>query len=327
MKSRIEPLIVNFGGPRDGSEVFPFLSELLCDRDVVRTKLPNLIHNYLFRRIAKKRSLRIQKDYEEIGGGSPIYFDTENLGKKVSGKIGLPVLTFHRYLPQTHADSLKKIEESSADLICVFPLFPQFCYATTGSIARFFQDHLSMDALQKLRWIKSYAAHPSFISSYQRRINGFLMEKQLDPKDCVFVFSAHGIPVDFVEKGDPYQTECELSFRLCLEGFPKALGYLTYQSKFGKGEWLSPATDQFCRQILSVHQGRQHIVLIPITFTSDHIETLFEIEKLYLPLLQDQGLFAYRCPALNLEDYWVDGVVEILQETSWYANPMLVRKH
>ncbi len=319
-------LIVNFGGPRSLNEISPFLTELLCDQDVIRTRFPKWLHHWIFGRIAKKRSLKVSHDYEEIGGRSPIYFDTESIRASLAQKLQAPILTFHRYLPKTHEKSLEAIENCPSDTIRVFPMFPQFCYATTGSIARFFQLHLSTRSIRKLQWIKSYAGHHAFISAYQKRIGDFLKEQGLREEDSILLFSAHGIPASFVANGDPYESECKLSFSACLQAFPKILGKLSYQSKFGRGQWLTPATDETCEKILDWHEGRKNVILVPITFTSDHIETLFEIEKLYLPLIEKNGLRAYRCPALNLESYWIDSISTLLQETNLSTNSMLIRR-
>jgi ferrochelatase len=234
-------------------------------------------------------------------------------------------LTFHRYLPATHAASLKQIEMCEAEEIRVIPLFPQFCYATTGSIARFFDKHLSSTTVSKLRWVKSYAAHPAFIQSWQTRIAQFLAEQKLDEKETILFFSAHGVPQNFVKEGDPYEKECLLSFREVIKHFPNALGRLAYQSKFGRGEWLRPYTNETAQDILNWHDKRRHVVFVPITFTSDHIETLFEIEHLYLPLIREKNLIAYRCPALNLESYWIESLISIAQEKNLYANEKLIR--
>lgn len=102
-------------------------------------------------------------------------------------------------------------------------------------------------------------------------------------------------------------------------------GRLCYQSKFGRGEWLRPYTNEACEEILSWHEGRKNVVFIPISFTSDHIETLFEIEKLYLPPIQKNGLSAFRCPALNLEPYWLNAILEILEEPNLHDNDSLIR--
>lgn len=319
-------LLVNFGGPRILSEIGSFLMALLTDQDVVRTPLPAFIHRKLFTWIARKRAAKIVVDYEKIGGGSPIYADTENLAKKLSEKTGSRVITFHRYLPETHAESLAAIEACSEAEILVLPLFPQFSYATTGSIARFFSLHLKPATIDKLRWIKSYAANASFVRSYEQRIRNFLAEKNLNEEETILLFSSHGLPKSFVTNGDVYQKECLESFDLISQTFPKALSKLSFQSKFGPGEWIKPYTGETCEKILSWNQGRKQIVVVPLSFTSDHIETLYEIQDLYLPLLEKQGLRAYRCPALNLESYWVNNLAEIAQTTIFHPNESLIRK-
>ncbi|PIS02257.1 MAG: ferrochelatase [Chlamydiae bacterium CG10_big_fil_rev_8_21_14_0_10_42_34] len=312
-------LLVNFGGPRNLDEVAPFLKELLCDRDVIRTRFPKFFHNWLFSRIARKRATKVKEDYELIGGASPIYFDTENLAKALSEKLQVEVLTFHRYLPATHAASIEKMKKAKE--LKVLPLFPQYCSATTGSIARFLS-HLPPN---KLKWIKSYAKHPAFIKAYQKRIANFLTEKGLKEEDTVLFFSAHGVPKSFIQEGDIYESECIDSFNEVMKAFPKTLGRLCYQSKFGRGEWLRPYTNEACDEICNWNEGRKQIVFIPISFTSDHIETLFEIEKLYLPIIESKGLNAYRCPALNLESYWVDALLEIAQGPAVLSSKSLIR--
>lgn len=327
-------LVVNFGGPRSLDEVPEFLTSLLCDRDVIPSRFPTFFHNWFFSRIARKRAETVSKDYELIGGRSPIYFDTETIATLLEEKLERPVYTFHRYLPKTHEESLKKIGMAK-DLI-VFPLFPQFCYGTTGSIARFLNPYFP----ENLHWVKSYASHPSFIASYQRKIAEFLNKKGIAEEETLLLFSAHGVPKKFVEcnrkekncencrckqGGDPYQKDCEATYNGIIKAFPRAKSRLCYQSKFGRGEWLKPYTESSCENILSWHQGRKNIVFIPMSFTSDHIETLFEIEKLYLPIVKDKNLHAYRCPALNLEPYWIDAIVEILKTPTLFKSRDLFR--
>ena len=103
-------LIVNFGGPRTLKEVEPFLEALLTDKDVIRTKFPQVFHNLLFGRIARKRAKTVCHDYEKIGGGSPIWTDTEYVASELRHQLQAPVLTFHRYLPSTHASFIEEVE-------------------------------------------------------------------------------------------------------------------------------------------------------------------------------------------------------------------------
>jgi len=158
------------------------------------------------------------------------------------------VITFHRYLPKTHAESLAAIEACNDEEIVVLPLFPQFSYATTGSIARLFSLNLTSTAVAKLRWIKSYAAAAPFIRSYEERIRNFFHEKNLIEEQTILLFSSHGLPKSFITKGDIYQKECLASFELISQAFPKALSKLSFQSKFGPGEWIKPYTEETCEK-------------------------------------------------------------------------------
>jgi ferrochelatase len=314
-------ILANFGGPRTLDEVLPFLIDLLLDRDLIRTALPPFFHRTLFTRLAKKRAEKVKEDYRIIGGGSPIFEDTLFLSRELEKRLQIPIIPFHRYLSSTHQDSFAKIEALNESEIRVLPLFPQFSYATTGSIARVFSQNLSCSALRRLRFIKSYPVHPGFISSFQTQIRTFLHDRDLAEEEVGLLFSAHGLPRSFICNGDLYQSEVESSFRALAALFPKAESRLAYQSKFGRGQWLEPSTEQ----LASSPWGKPHVVVIPISFLSDHIETLFEIEQLYLPLLRAQGLFAYRCPALNRAPFWIDALASIALDPSTLAVQMLVR--
>jgi ferrochelatase len=318
-------LIVNFGGPRTLTEIEPFLRELLTDRDVVRTSFPSLIHNYIFRKIARKRSEKTAKEYIHMGGGSPIYADTEAVAKALQEKLPHPLLTFHRYLPATHEAFIQQASSLESEEIRVFPLFPQFTYATTGSVARWFREKLPYTIVNKMRWIKSYPAHPAFVRAHQNNIEEFLQSHQLQQEEIALLFTAHGIPEQFVLTGDIYQSECELSFSAVARGFPKALSKLAYQSKFGPGEWLRPYTSEMSQNVHKWNEGKKHIVFVPNSFTSDHIETLCEIENEYMVPIKEQELQAYRVPALTLRKDWIDAIESILQETNLCHNQMLIR--
>lgn len=318
-------LLVNFGGPRHLGEITEFLQELLTDQDVVRTRLPRLLHNWLFSRIARKRSIKIAHDYQLIGGKSPIYADTEAIASFLQERLKRKVITFHRYLPQTHPGFLKQILSEVPQDWDVFPLFPQFTHATTGSIARWLQRHLPKRVTHRLRWVKSYPTHPQFITAYQRCIRDFLHMHQLDARQVFLIFSAHGIPKSFLKSQDPYQAECEQSVEAVMKGFPQMESLLSYQSKFGPGEWLRPYTSEVVEQIQNFAKRRTHVVIVPISFTSDHIETLFEIQEQYLPPIRRAGLLAYRCPSLNLRPDWLESIVDILQTSERVSNKTLIR--
>ncbi|HEX2579598.1 MAG TPA: ferrochelatase [Rhabdochlamydiaceae bacterium] len=318
-------VLVNFGGPRSLEEIPSFLTELLTDSDVIRTSFPRFFEKWFFKKRALKRAEIIAHDYKLIGGKSPIYQDTEMIAEELKALLNLPVITFHRYLKATHAETFKKIQESRAEEFIVFPLFPQFSYATTGSIARFFEKNVDEVAVAKMRWIRSYPTHLSYVAAMQSIIRDFLIKQKLEEKEVVLFFSAHGLPQDFVDEGDPYERECHKSFDEIRKGFPKAHCLMAFQSKFGPGEWLRPYTNEMCEIPQTWNHGRRNVVFVPLSFTSDHIETLFEIEYQYLPAIRAQGLEAFRCPAMNLQQDWIKAIAEIIQEPFYAMNGQLVR--
>lgn len=318
-------LIVNFGGPRELKEIYPFLRELLTDQDVVRSGWPQFWHNLLFSRIAKKRARQIAHDYALIGGASPIYRDTEETAARMRAILGCRVLAFHRYLPATHDEFIEEIEGLAEEEIAVFPMFPQFSYATTGSIARWFQNSLSPKTVAKMQWLKSYPSHPSFVEATQTCLRNFLQEQKISLSEFFLLFSAHGLPQDFIDEGDPYQSECKKSYEAVIAGFPGVPSMISYQSKFGKGEWLRPYTEDVSTHISQYHQGKPIVVVVPISFTSDHIETLFEIEYQYLPLIRNSGIQAFRCPALNLHPQWLRAIPTLLEGSDLHPTASLIR--
>lgn len=324
-------LLVNFGGPRDLDEVTPFLKELLCDRDVVRSGLPSFVHNFLFSCIAKRRAKRICQEYTHIGGKSPIYDDTEQLADSLRKSLKGPLWTFHRYLPLSHQAFFDQFKLMQAmDEILVIPLFPQMSYATTGSIARFFQTKMPRDLWQKLRWIPSYPTYPGFIEAYKEKIEESLKNLAWQENEVAVLASFHGIPQSFVDRGDPYLGECERSFKAIQPHFPGIVWKMSFQSKFGPGEWIKPYTEQVC-QDPHWTQGRRKILIVPLAFTSDHIETLSEIENQYIPLLKAAGFEAKRVSALNSSSKFVDALTFLIQsyesDSKAIANQFLVASY
>ena len=318
-------LLVNFGGPRERGEIEEFLIELLTDQEVIRTPFPAWFHRLLFKRIAKKRSEKVAQDYDLIGGCSPIFKDTEELAKKVAEKLGQEVITFHRYLPKTHKAFIEKIQTLNAEEIVVVPLFPQFSYATTGSIALWFTQQLPPSTTKKMHWFRDYGSHPPYIEVMQNTLRDFLHQHQLQEENICLLFSAHGLPQEFIDTGDSYQKECESSFKAIRKDFPNAVSLISYQSQFGKKPWILPYTSTVCNAIESHTQGRKQVVIIPLSFTSDHIETLYEVEHTYMTVIREKGLEAHRCPALNLREDWIQVVADLFQHQRLEKTSLLLR--
>jgi ferrochelatase len=314
MSTKTAIILSSFGGPRNVDEIGPFLTELLTDENVIRLPfVPRFFERWFFKKVALKRVPKIAKDYELIGGKSPLFEDIERLAQQLRERTCLPVVTFHRYLPATHAPFLSDIRSIRAERLIVIPMYPQFSYTTTGSVARFFQDHLSEEMVQKMVWIKSYATDSLYIQAMQNCIRDFLAASGLNEKGVFLFFSAHGLPQKYVDQGDPYEHECQQTYNAVMKAFPESPSLLAFQSKFGPGAWLRPYTSELSKRPLSWNQGKEHVVFVPLSFTSDHLETLYEIEHIYLPSIRASGLAAHRCPALNLRADWIEALVSILR--------------
>lgn len=310
-------ILVDFGGPRSLDEIESFLIELLTDKDVVRNNLWSPLHRYLFKRVAKKRVLKVLPDYQKIGGKSPLYENTELLKEKLQSLLNEETLVFHRYLPQTHPTFFSSVQRFTS--FRVVPLFPQFTYATTGSCAKFFARHLPDHLVQKMRWLKSYPAHPLFVRSWVSLIAPYL------EKDAFLLFTFHGVPEKFIHSGDLYLDECLTSYRAVMAFFPEYSSLYAFQSQFGPDTWIQPSTQEVCEKIERWAKPHQKIVVIPLSFTSDHIETLYEIDQIYLPILKANHYEAVRVPALNQTPLWIETLHQLFLSQDWCNTQMLIR--
>lgn len=321
-------LLVNFGGPRTLEEVEPFLSALLADQEMIRTPWPGFIHRWVFNRVAHSRAPELRRAYSTLGEGgcSPIYEDTQYLAERLSERLGVPVLAFHRYLEATHRDCFEQIIALQAQPLTLFPLFPHFSCATTGSIATLFARRLPRRVVESLAWVRSYPGHPRFISLWESRIRDALASLQVAEGRALLLFSAHGLPQRFIDEGDPYEKEIRESVNKIASLFPQALCRLSFQSKFGKETWLEPSTLEVCHS-LAQERPREAVLVIPISFTSDHIETLYEIDQEYLPIIQGGGLRVRRLKAFNRDSDWIECIVEIIRDTKGTQTGALLRRN
>lgn len=174
--------------------------------------------------------------------------------------------------------------------------------------------------------MRSYPIEGGYIDSMEQGIADFFHTHSLREKEVVLFFSAHGLPQSFVDEGDPYERECYLSFDAIRQRFPESHSILAFQSRFGRGKWLKPYTDELCANPQMWNQGRKNVLFIPLSFTSDHIETLFEIEYQYLPLIRKGGLNGFRCPTIQGREDWMRGILKILEKSTLFSNEQLIRK-
>ena len=312
--NKIAVVLLNLGGPDSLEAVQPFLENLFNDPDIF--KLP--FQKALARYVSKKRAPKIQKEYELIGGKSPINMWTEKQRKmledKLRMKFDIDVLIAMRYWKPLTEETVKKIEEGDYAKIILLPLYPHFSVSTTGSSINEWKRHYKGD-LSKVDQIMSYQTHPAYLKSIGQRIDETLLRFPENVRDDVrLVFSAHGTPVSYVKKGDPYSHQIKET----IEGIMKLRNHshehhLCFQSKVGPAKWLEPATNRMIEELST--KGKKHLLIIPISFVSDHVETSYELDIEYRHVADKVGIENYIImKGLNDSQLFVDALYELVIE-------------
>jgi len=312
---KIAVVLLNLGGPDSLDAVQPFLENLFNDPDIF--KLP--FQKALARYISKKRAPKVQKEYELIGGKSPINEWTEKQRLMLENKLReagneVDVLIAMRYWKPLTQEVVTKVETGNYEKVIMLPLYPHFSVSTTGSSfnewKRFFKGEES-----KVIYINSYQTHPLYLKAINESIDETLLRfPEGVRKDVQLVFSAHGTPVSFVKKGDPY------SFHIkdTIDGVMKMRNHShkhhqCFQSKVGPAKWLEPATDTMIEELAS--QGKKHLLIIPISFVSDHVETSFELDIEYRHVADKVRIENYIVmKGLNDSQLFIDALYDLVTE-------------
>ena len=280
--------MLNMGGPAEPHETGPFLHRLFTDGDIIDLG-GGAMQQWWGGMVAKRRTPRIQKQYEEIGG-SPIRKWTEHQGEALAALLDKmrPASAPHksyvafRYAhPLTH-EALERMRADGVERAVAFSQFPQWSCTTTGSsLNELWRTVKSMKLESAFKWsiIDRWPTHPTFVDAVVERIEQRL-PKTPGERLPVIVFSAHSVPLKVVNKGDPYTHEVGATVRAVVDRLHAkgihAKHTLAWQSKVGFLPWQGPATTNVIESLGKA--GHQSVLVVPIAFTSDHIETLFELQ-------------------------------------------------
>lgn len=300
-------LMLNMGGPEKEADVQSFLTRLFLDRDLMQ--LP--AQQVLGPRIAQRRTPKIQEQYNKIGGGSPIKKWTETQGQgmvKLLDQIS-PDTAPHkfyvgfRYVHPLTEEAIEEMESDGIERGVAFTQYPQYSCSTTGSsINAFYRHYAKRGQPSNILWscIDRWPTHPGLVQAFAESIQSELAKFSEDVRDdVVILFSAHSLPLKVVNRGDPYPAEVGATVNRVMEALNHSNQYrLVWQSKVGPLPWLGPPTDAAIEGLAS--KGKKNILLVPIAFTSDHIETLYELDLEYAEELGEKhNLNIRRAPAMN----------------------------
>ncbi len=286
LKKRVGIVLFQLGGPTSLDTVEPFLRNLFLDPDIIPLGPINFIRGPLARYIAKKRTPPVAARYAMIGRRSPIALLTERqrarLVQALTPYINPIAVTAMRYWKPLTEDAVASLKSAGRlDELVLLPLYPHYSYATTLSSLKEWRRVYGepVDTLPE-RTIEDFYDHPLYIEALVTNI-GKCLRQFSDASRIHLLFSAHGLPMSLVEKGDPYPKHIAETVRLvCEQGaarFPNwpKIHQICFQSKLGPAKWLEPS---FLGTLEKLgHNGVKEAMIVPISFVTEHIETLHEI--------------------------------------------------
>jgi len=312
-------LMLNLGGPATQEEVQPFLTRLFSDREII--KIP--FQKFSGPLLAKRRTPKVKKQYAMIGGGSPLRYWTEQQGKLMCAKLDVlrPETAPHKYYvgfryadPMT-PDTLEQIRKDNVKRVIAFSQYPQYSCSTTGSsLNELYRQLKKHDWLQEFEWsvIDRWPTHKGLIKAFAVQIQKALAQwDEADRNKVILLFSAHSLPMSVVNRGDSYPHEVAASVKQVMEELNHSNVYkIVWQSKVGPAKWLQPAADGAIEGLAA--KGWTNQLLIPIAFTSDHIETLYEYDILYAELAKKLNIKLKRVNAFNDDPLFIEALADIV---------------
>ncbi|WRX11055.1 Ferrochelatase - like 1 [Theobroma cacao] len=322
-EEKIGVLLLNLGGPETLEDVQPFLFNLFADPDIIRLpRLFRFLQKPLAQFISVLRAPKSKEGYASIGGELRKSLWVKNVPAKVY--VGM------RYWHPFTEEAIEQIKKDGITKLVVLPLYPQFSISTSGSSLRLLESIFRDDEyLVNMRHtvIPSWYQREGYIKSMANLIEKELQKFDL-PEKVVIFFSAHGVPLAYVEEaGDPYKAEMEECVDLIIEELEKRKitnAYtLAYQSRVGPVEWLKPYTDETIVEL--GRKGVKSLLAVPISFVSEHIETLEEIDVEYKELAFESGIENWgRVPALGCEPMFISDLADAVIESLPYVGAMAV---
>lgn len=310
--------VLDFGGPQGEGELVPFLTNLL--NDVLPG--PAAVKGLVAPAIARRRAKVVGPHYASIGWSPlvPTHMrQVAALREALGAALGdvPPLASGMLFTPPTMDDAVAGLRAAGVDTIVALPMFPHYSIATTQAAFSFLREAMVRAGVADLpvRWIPGYPEHPAYVEALAATIRAGVAATPGDPADPVhLVFTPHGLPVSWVvDRGDPYPEQIRASVRSVIRHLGWTGPYhIGWQSRVGPVAWLTPSTPDVLDAIAA--SGGRRVCLVPISFASEHIETLYEIDVEYREHAAKIGLTGFgRAPALGTEPAFVRCLADLVQ--------------
>ncbi len=320
MKEKIGVVLLNLGGPDSLEAVEPFLYNLFVDPDIINFPGSFLFRKSLAKLISSRRHPRIQEQYKQIGGKSPLKDFTlgqaKLLEEKLNEKFPARVFAAMRYWHPFTEEVLDELEREGITKVILLPLYPQYSKATTESSVKEWKRHLKLRGNPtKIEWslIEHYYDFPPYIDAFVERVNQGLEKFAPEKRETVdILFSAHGTPMKLVREGDPYSGHIRETVAAVMQrGGWRNPHHLCFQSKVGPQKWLTPSTPDTIKELAK--KGVKEMLAVPIAFASDHLETLFEVGIEFRHLATEAGVEQFEVTeGLNYSEKFIDALAQLI---------------
>ncbi len=311
MGSKIAVVLFNLGGPDGPDAVQPFLKNLFSDPAIIRAPAP--VRWLISRLISKSRAPSARENYAKMGGGSPLLPETKKQADALDAELkrrGHDARCFiaMRYWKPYAAEAVREVVAWGADKVVLLPLYPQFSTTTTGSSLKSWKDAGGPSGVA----VCCYPDAPKFIAAHAGKL---LTAWQIagKPSNVRALLSAHGLPETVVKSGDPYQWQIERTVAALKPLLPADWETeICYQSRVGPLKWIGPPTEE---SITRAAKDGKTILVSPIAFVSEHIETLVELDIDYRHVAEAAGAKAYiRAPALGVEAGFIETLAGLVED-------------
>lgn len=278
-------LLVNMGGPQSQDEMKVFLKNMFCDHHIL--PLPFGLRHFVAGRIAQKRYMLSWTKYKQIGG-SPIIRYTEAAAKALQKAVDLPVYTAYSYTLPLIPDVIRTMKEDGIKHIQVLTMYPQASDTTTSSVF-----HEVTKAAKKLSdvnvdMIFDYSVHPVFLDYWKTLIEEHIKAEGVE--NPLLLFTAHSVPMYVVRHGDKYPD----TIRHMAKRLAALIDHrydLAFQSRVGPVKWVGPDTDEYLKELIS--KGERKVVLIPISFTTECLETVYDLNIKLVDVYKKKGILEH----------------------------------
>lgn len=299
------------GGPANVTAIRPFLYNLFTDPRIVPLPGPPPLRRALAGLIAALRSRKVAARYLAIGGGSPLGRITAGqaaaLERWLAGQgPAIPVRAVMRYTQPRAAEVVAELSRTGVTRLVALSLYPHFSRATTGSSLAELEKVLAAAGGLTLEIIDRWGDDPAYADLLARWIGGEVETLRREAgADVRVLFSAHGLPEKLIRDGDPYRDEVERTFSATAAKLPGVPCRLSFQSRIGPVKWIGPATGEVIKELAD--SGVKGLIVVPLGFVSDHIETLYDMDIVYRTLARDAGIPHYRrLRAFNDDPAFID---------------------